>query len=85
MELRGPRPSCCPLIFSIHTSPLTSEPTKKKIIIRVRQGRQYILDVFSELERKMPVGEFLTLSLGLSTLRFSNHLSFTLSLSLTVA
>lgn len=85
MELWGPRPSCCPLIFSNPTSPLTSEPTKKKVIIRVGQGRQHILDVFSELERKVPVGEFLTPSLGLSTPRFSNHLSFALFLSLTVA
>lgn len=33
----------------------------------------------------MPVGEFLTPSLGLSAPRFGNHLSSALSLSLTVA
>lgn len=85
MELWRPRPSCCPLIFNLLSSPLTSEPTKKKVIIRVGQGRQDILNIFSELERKMPVDEFLTPSLGLSAPRFGNHLSFAVSLSLTVA
>lgn len=85
MELWGPRPSCCPLISSIPTFSLTSEPTKKEIIIRVWQGGQHVLDIFSELERKMPVDMFLTPGLGPSTPRLSNHLSFPPSLSLTVA
>lgn len=57
-----------PLSLSLHpglsTSAFTSEPAQKEIIIRIGQGRQHVLDIFSKLGREMLVKVVFTLSLG---------------------
>lgn len=59
----GERLPCSSLTLSSPTSALTSEPTQKEIIIRVGQGGQHILDIFSKLGREMLVKVVFTLSL----------------------
>lgn len=64
LEPLGPGPPCRPLTSRFPASALTSEPAQKEIVIRVGQGRQHVLDVFSELGREMRVKVVFTLSLG---------------------
>lgn len=61
----GTRSLLLPLALTSPTSALTSEPAQKEIVIRVGQGGQHILDIFSELGREMLVEEVFTLSLEL--------------------
>lgn len=63
----GTRSLSLPLTLSFPISALTSEPAQKEIVIRVGQGRQHVLDIFSELEREMLVRGVFTLSLGPQT------------------
>ena len=61
----GTRSLLLPLALTSPTSALTSEPAEKEIVIRVGQGGQHVLDIFSELGREMLVEEVFTLSLEL--------------------
>lgn len=76
----GTRSLLLPLALTSPTSALTSEPAQKEIVIRVGQGRQHVLDIFSELGREMLVEEVFTqsleLRLGDTFLFFFQFLSF---------
>lgn len=79
----GTRSLLLPLALTSPTSALTSEPAQKEIVIRVGQGGQHVLDIFSELGREMLVEEVFTLSLELrlgdTFLFFFQFLSFSSS------
>lgn len=53
--------------MSSPNSALTSEPAQKEIVIGIGEGRQHVLDIFSELRREMLVKVVFTLSLGFQT------------------
>ena len=61
----GTRSLLLPLALTSPMSTLTSEPPQKEIVIRVGQGGQHVLDIFSELGRETVVEEVFTLSLEL--------------------
>ena len=61
----GTRSLLLPLALASPMSTLTSEPAQKEIVIRVGQGGQHVLDIFSELGRETVVEEVFTLSLEL--------------------
>lgn len=78
----GLGPSLCPIRLSSPNSALTSEPAQKEIVIRVGEGRQHVLDIFSELRREMLVKVVFTLTPGFQTLRlFSSSLLFDMHLA----
>lgn len=78
----GTRSLLLPLALTSPMSTLTSEPAQKEIVIRVGQGGQHVLDIFSELGRETVVEEVFTLSLELrlsDTFFFFQFLSFSSS------
>lgn len=72
----GTRSLLLPLALTSPMSTLTSEPAQKEIVIRVGQGGQHVLDIFSELGRETVVEEVFTLSLEL---RLSDTFFFSVS------
>lgn len=61
------RPLSLPLTLVSPTSALTSEPAQKEIVIRIGQGGQHVLHIFSELGREMLVKAAFALNLGPQT------------------
>lgn len=61
------------LLLPLTPNPLTSEPAQKEIVIRIGQGGQHVLHIFSELGMEMLVKVAFAFSLGLQPNNYFHH------------